>query len=102
MGGTSTWCGLAVAEAGYVPDDDLIGAELVSIRSLTLTSWDDISWGIDCAAWRSTGRRWSGRARQHPLSAAYWRLCPEGLFTYQERQAGWCGHAMKELAPGAE
>jgi hypothetical protein len=51
MGGTSTWCGLAVAEAGYVPDDDLIGAELVSIRSLTLTNWDYISWGIDCAAW---------------------------------------------------
>ncbi len=51
MGGTSTWCGLAVAEAGYVPDDDLIGAELVSIRSLTLTNWHYISWGIDCAAW---------------------------------------------------
>jgi len=51
MCGTSTWCCLAVAEAGYVPDDDLIGAELVSIRSLTLTNWDYISWGIDCAAW---------------------------------------------------
>ena len=51
MCGTSTWCGPAVAEAGYVPDDDLIGAELVSIRSLTLTNWDYISWGIDCAAW---------------------------------------------------